>query len=73
MAESTEPEVQHNWRDSEPAPEVKTHDYSVRWSGTITPPASGKYTFIVEGGGNFPYSPKEFYRFVLDGKVLSGR
>ena len=34
-------------------------------------PAAGKYTFIVEGGQNFPYSPKETYSFTLDGKVIS--
>ncbi len=58
VAVSTEPEIQHNWRDSAPVPEVKTHDYSVRWSGKLSAPAAGKYTFIVEGGSNFPYSPK---------------
>ncbi len=34
-------------------------------------PATGKYTFIVEGGSAFPYSPVENYKFSLDGKVLS--
>jgi len=71
VAVSTEPEIQHDWRDTPPSPEVQTHDYSVRWSGTMKVPAPGKYTFIVEGGQNFPYSPTEMYRFTLDGKVLS--
>src|SRR5665213_2774053 len=71
VAVSTEPEVQYDWRDAEPNPEIHTHNYSVRWSGKMTAPAAGKYTFIFEGGSNFPYSPKESYRFVLDGKVLS--
>jgi beta-glucosidase len=71
VAVSKEPEIQHDWRDVSPVPEVQTHDYSVRWSGRLSVPAAGKYTFIVEGGQNFPYSPKETYRFVLDGKVLS--
>jgi len=71
VAKRTEPGIQHDWRDSAPVPEIQTHDYSVRWSGKLSVPAAGKYTFIVEGGSNFPYSPKEGYRFVLDGKVLS--
>jgi beta-glucosidase len=68
---ATDPEIQHDWDYASPAPEVQTHDYSVRWSGTLRVPATGKYVFTVEGGEAFPYSPKETYRFVLDGKVLS--
>ena len=71
VAVRTEPSIQHDWRDSIPVPEIKTTDYSVRWSGKLKVSAAGKYTFIVEGGQNFPYSPKEQYRFVLDGKVIS--
>ena len=67
----SEPNIQHDWRDVTPVPEVQTHDYSVRWTGKLQVPAAGKYTFIVQGGENFPYSPVEGYRFVLDGKVLS--
>ncbi len=71
VATLTEPDIQHNWRDAAPVPEVHTHDYSVRWTGTLQAPAPGKYTFIVQGGENFPYSPKESYRFAFDGKELS--
>ena len=63
--------IQKDWRDVFPVPEIKTFDYSVRWTGKLNAPAAGKYTFIVEGGSGFPYSPKENYRFLLDGKVLS--
>jgi beta-glucosidase len=68
---TTDPEIQHDWDYASPAPEVQTPDYSVRWSGALRVPATGKYVFTVEGGESFPYSPKETYRFVLDGKVLS--
>ncbi|NYF77790.1 glycoside hydrolase family 3 C-terminal domain-containing protein [Granulicella arctica] len=71
VAEKTEHEIQYDWRDDVPTPEVHSHNYSVRWTGNVSAPAAGKYTFIVEGGQNFPYSPKEAYRFSLDGKVLS--
>jgi len=71
VAVTTEPAIQHDWRDVEPVPELQTHDYSVTWSGKLRVPALGKYTFTLEGGSAFPYSPRESYRFVLDGKVLS--
>jgi beta-glucosidase len=68
---ATDPEIQHDWDNAAPSSAVQTHDYSVRWSGTIRVPATGKYVFMVEPGSAFPYSPRETYRFVLDGKVLS--
>jgi beta-glucosidase len=50
---------------------VDTHNYSVRWTGTLSVPAPGHYVFTLEPGDSFPYSPEENYRFILDGKVLS--
>jgi beta-glucosidase len=63
--------IQHDWRDASPVREVLTHDYSVRWSGTLQVPAPGKYVFVLEGGSAFPYSPRENYKVVLDGRVVS--
>lgn len=71
VAVGVDPEIQHDWRDAMPVPEVQTHDYSVRWSGKMTVPASGKYGFTLQSVGAFPYSVHETYRFILDGKVLS--
>ncbi len=70
-ASGTDFGIQHDWRDSSPIPEIEAHDYSVRWTGHLQVPAAGQYTFIVQGGDSFPYSPRETYRFVLDGKVVS--
>jgi beta-glucosidase len=71
VAVTTEPAVQTDWENAKPVPELDTHDYSVRWSGTLTVPAPGHYVFTLESGDSFPYSPTESYRFILDGKVLS--
>jgi beta-glucosidase len=62
--------IQTDWENAKPAPEVDTHNYSVRWSGAITPPAPGHYVFSVEVADSFPYSPAESYRLTLDGKVV---
>jgi beta-glucosidase len=70
VAVETEPAVQTDWENAKPVPEIGTHNYSVRWTGTLTPPAPGHYVFSVEVADSFPYSPAESYRFVLDGKVL---
>ena len=62
--------VQADWENAKPIPEIESTNYSVRWSGTLTPPAAGHYVFSVETGDSFPYSPKESYRLLLDGKVI---
>jgi beta-glucosidase len=71
VAIETEPAIQTDWENARPVPQLDTHNYSVRWTGTITAPAPGHYVFTLEPGDSFPYSPEESYRFVLDGKVLS--
>ena len=71
IAVSNEPLVQADWESAKPAPEIDTTDYSVRWSGTLTVPAPGHYVFALESGDSFPYSPKESYRLLIDGKVAS--
>jgi beta-glucosidase len=70
VAVSTDHNIQAEWGDSMPVPEIRTHVYSVRWSGKIAVAAAGHYTFSVEPADAFPYSPKDSYRLTLDGKVL---
>jgi beta-glucosidase len=70
VAATTEPNVEADWENAKPAPEVDTTGYSVRWSGTIAVPAAGHYVFSVEPADSFPYSPRENYRLLLDGKVI---
>ena len=71
VATLTQPAIQDDWENAEPVPQLATHDYSVRWTGTLAVPAPGHYVFTLEQGDGFPYTPVESYRFILDGKVLS--
>ena len=71
VAVTTEPAVQTDWENAKPAPQVDTENYSVRWTGTLAVPAAGHYVFSLESGDSFPYSPKESYRLLLDGKAIS--
>jgi beta-glucosidase len=71
VATGTDHDIQAEWGDSLPVPEVRTHVYSVRWSGKLAVPAAGHYTFSVEPADAFPYSPKDSFRLTLDGKVVS--
>jgi beta-glucosidase len=71
VATGMDHDIQAEWGDSLPVPELHTHSYSVRWSGTMTAPAAGHYTLSVEPADAFPYSPKDSFRLTLDGKVLA--
>jgi beta-glucosidase len=71
VATLTQPEVQADWENARPVPQLATYNYSVRWSGSLTVPAPGHYVFAIASGDSFPYSPVETYRFILDGKVIS--
>ncbi|ABF41379.1 Beta-glucosidase [Candidatus Koribacter versatilis Ellin345] len=71
VATSTEPRIDYDWVYATPVPEIHTHDYSVRWTGTIRVPAPGKYRFATETQSGFPYSPRESYRAMVDGKLVS--
>jgi beta-glucosidase len=71
VATRTEPEVQTDWENARPVPQVATINYSVRWSGAMAVPAAGHYVFSLESGDSFPYSPAESYRLSIDGKVVS--
>ncbi len=70
VASTTSPLVQSDWENATPVPEIESTNYSVRWSGSLSAPAPGHYVFSLETGDSFPYSPKESYRLMLDGKVL---
>jgi beta-glucosidase len=70
VAMGTSHDIQAEWGDSLPVPELHTHVYSVRWSGTLSVPAAGHYELSVEPADAFPYSPVDSFRLTLDGKVL---
>jgi beta-glucosidase len=71
VAVRTELDIQHDWHDALPMPEVQTHNYSVRWAGKLAVPAAGHYLFTLAKTDSSPFSPKENFRFVLDGKVIA--
>lgn len=56
----TDPGVDFNWGDGAPAPGVGPQVFSARWTGTLTPPVSGRYALVV--------SADDGYRLFLDGR-----
>ncbi|WP_169743898.1 PA14 domain-containing protein [Deinococcus misasensis] len=43
-------QINFNWGGYSPAPFISPETYSIRWSGSITPPTSGRYTLWITSG-----------------------
>ena len=65
-----DPQIQYDWNAAAPAKGVPMKAFAVRWTGTLTPPAPGDYTFSVPKPGWHPDGGKEAYRIYLDGKLV---
>jgi beta-glucosidase len=58
----TDEEVNFDWGSLSPAPAVNEDNFSIRWTGKLTAPESGKYLLGVAGNGGL--------RMYLDGNPL---
>jgi len=56
-----DPSVNFSWGALSPATQINTDNFSVRWTGKLVPPESGKYLLGFSGNGGV--------RLVLDGRV----
>ena len=62
--------VNFDWDKAEPAPGVPNEDYSVRWSGTFTPPHPGDYSLGAKTRGCANCSNRESFKLYMDGKLI---
>ncbi|MGO8787186.1 MAG: glycoside hydrolase family 3 C-terminal domain-containing protein [Terriglobia bacterium] len=68
-----DPRIQFDWNSAAPVPGVEMKAFSVRWTGTLTPPGPGDYAFSVSKPDCFPCEDKASFHVYLDGKsVLDG-
>ena len=65
-----DPQIQFDWSGASPAPGIAMHAFAVRWSGTLTPPAPGDYTFGIEQPFCWPCEDKETFSLYLDDKLV---
>ncbi len=59
-----QPNIRIEWGNDAPYPELTDNQFSVRWSGFVTVPFTGDYSFRASGG---------YGRLLLDGKPHGGR
>jgi beta-glucosidase len=62
--------INFNWDKVVPIDGLLRNNYSVRWSGSFTPPASGEYKLGVRVNYCYACENAEGYRLYLDGKLL---
>jgi len=62
--------INFNWDKVIPVDGLQRNNYSVRWSGTLTPPAPGEYKLGVRVNYCYACENAEGFRLYLDGKLL---
>ena len=66
----TDLNVNFNWDKVVPVNGLQRNNYSVRWSGSFTPPAPGEYKLGVRVNYCYSCDNEEGFRLYLDGKLL---
>jgi len=66
-----DPQVEFDWNSASPAKGVHASRFSVRWTGTITPPVAGDYDFSFTLAHCYPCGDAEAVRLYLDGKAVT--
>jgi beta-glucosidase len=66
----TDRNINFNWDKVVPVPGLQRDNYSVRWTGTFTPPAPGDYKLGVRVNYCYACENAEGFRLYLDEKVI---
>ncbi len=66
----TDRNINFNWDKVVPVPGLERNNFSVRWTGTFTPPAPGDYQLGVRINYCYACENAEGFRLYLDGKLL---
>jgi beta-glucosidase len=66
----TDPQIQFDWNAASPAAGVPMQAFSVRWSGTLTPPGPGEYTFSIRKFHCHRCEVDESVRVFLDNEIV---
>jgi beta-glucosidase len=71
VATRVDHEIDFDWNSAAPVPGVKQDDFSVRWSGLITPVQAGPMTFSLRLAHCYPCEDREHFTVKVDGKTVS--
>jgi beta-glucosidase len=63
--------VNFNWDKAVPVPGLQRNDFSVRWTGTVTPPAPGDYKIGARVAFCYACESHEQFRLYVDDKLIA--
>jgi beta-glucosidase len=63
-------QIDFDWDAASPGPQIPATNFSVRWTGTFTPPAPGKYRFSIRRLGCYRCGDQVTYALWVDGKEI---
>jgi beta-glucosidase len=66
----TDRNINFNWDKVVPVPDLQRNNYSVRWTGTFTPPSAGEYKLGVRINYCYACENAEGFKLYLDDKLL---
>jgi len=64
-------QIDFDWNSASPAPGIPANDFGVRWTGTITAPQAGDYSFNITFAHCYPCSDRESYTVYFDGQQVA--
>ena len=67
-----DPQIDFDWTSASPLPGNSREGFSVRWSGVMVPPASGKYDFTLQMERCRLCGGKDHVTVKVDGKEVAG-
>ena len=62
--------INFNWDKATPVAGLARNDFSVRWTGTLTPPAPGDYRLGARVNDCYACQSRETFRLYLDGRLI---
>ncbi len=65
-----DPQIQFDWLAAAAAPGISKKAYSIRWTGTLTPPGPGTYTFSVPKPDFHHNGGRVAFRIHLDSRLV---
>lgn len=66
-----DPQIQFDWNAASPAPGIPMRAFAVRWTGTLTPPGPGDYTFGIDRPACYPCGDQEGFRVYVDDQLMT--
>ncbi len=65
-------QIDFDWNSASPVPGAPADHFAVRWTGTLTAPVAGEYSFAIRLANCYPCADHEKFAVYVDGKQVAG-